>query len=165
MRATVAKSIISASGTTDIFTTGSTGILVSGLAASTTTVVDIADTTVDATIGSGNGVYILSNNATATIRVSVRDSRLVRNANYGMVVQSNLGGVAALNASNNMVSSNSFGLGALGNGARVIASGNTVTGNAGGGFFNSGGVFESAGNNIVRDNGANSGTITVFAAQ
>jgi hypothetical protein len=156
-RGTIARSIVSASG--------SNGILVSGLAASTTTFVDIADTTVDATIGNGNGISASSSNATATVRVSVRDSRVVRNSRYGMAAESTAGAAAIINASNNIVSNNGVGLGAFGSGGKVIASGNTVAGNLSAGFFNFGSVFESAGNNTVRDNGANSGTITVFAPQ
>ena len=158
MRGTIARTIVSASG--------STGILVSGITAGTNTLVDIADTTVDATtFGNGDGIVVASSNATAAVKVSVRDSRVTRNSRYAMSAQSTAGGPATLNASNNIVSNNGYGLAALSSGARVIAGGNTVTGNPISGLFNSAGVFESAGNNIVRDNGANSGAITVFAAQ
>ena len=64
-----------------------------------------------------------------------------------------------------MVSNNSTGLGAFNAGAKVISSGNTVTGNANAGFANSNAAFESAGNNTVRDNGANFGTITAVGTQ
>jgi hypothetical protein len=65
-----------------------------------------------------------------------------------------------------MVSNNVYGLIASGAGAKVISTGNTVTGNTNAGFYNNSAVFESAGNNTVRDNGsANGGTITVIATQ
>ena len=52
-------------------------------------------------------------------------------------------------------------------GSKVWASGNTVSDNAYGLFnFNSLGLFESAGNNAVRNNGTNKvGTISVVAME
>jgi len=64
-----------------------------------------------------------------------------------------------------MVSNNGYGIVAQGAGAKAISTGNTVTGNPSAGFSSGFAVFESAGNNTVRDNGANIGTITVIAAQ
>ena len=89
----------------------------------------------------------------------------MRNSYIGLFVGSNAGAAASLTASNNMVSNNGNGLVASGAGAKIISSGNTVTGNTGLGFNNFSAVFESAGNNTVRDNGANSGTITAVGTQ
>jgi len=138
------------------------GIYLYGNTPSTSTV-DIADSTVD---GNSFGIYALTTVSTAILKLSVRDSRIVRNSNYGLSVTSGAGAAASLTASNNMVSNNATGLGAFNAGAKVISSGNTVTGNANAGFYNSGAVFESAGNNTVRDNGGpNVGTITAIATQ
>jgi hypothetical protein len=68
-------------------------------------------------------------------------------------------------ASGNVISNNAlFALSGNGAGNRIWASGNTVSGN-GTGFLNqSGSIFESAGDNAVRNNGANSsGTISLVA--
>jgi len=138
------------------------GIVLYGNTPSTSTV-DIADSTVD---GNSSGIVALSNNATAILKLSVRDSRIVSNSVYGLAAASSAGAAASLTASNNMVSNNGFGLAASGAGAKVISTGNTVTCNTQAGFYNNSAVFESAGNNTVRDNGsANVGTITVIAAQ
>ena len=133
------------------------GIYLSGNIAGTS-IADIADSTVD---GNSYGIVTLSNNAAAIIKLSVRDSRIVSNLYYGLIAQSNNGAASILTASNNMVSNNAYGFGASNPGAKIISTGNTVTGNANAGFSNNGGVFESAGNNTVRDNGsAYIGTIT-----
>ena len=154
VKATITRAVVSGN-------VNNPGIYLYGNTPSTSTV-DIADSTVD---GNSYGIYALSNVSTAILKLSVRDSRIVRNSNYGLVAQSTTGAAASLTASNNMVSNNGFGLAASGAGAKVISTGNTVTGNTQAGFYNNSGVFESAGNNTVRDNGANIGTITVIAAQ
>jgi Right handed beta helix region len=138
----------------------STGIYMEGNVASATTTADIADSTID---GNLNGVDAFSAIATALVKVSVRDSRAVRNVTNGLIAQTRAGAAAAviLSASNNIVSNNAVGIGLINTGATVIASGNTVTNNAASGLINLGGVFESAGNNTVRRNGVNiNGTIT-----
>ena len=152
--ATITRAVVSANG--------SDGIRVEGNTASTTTTADIADSTMD---GNVNGVLALSSNATALVKVSVRDSRAVRNANYGVAAESTAGAAASLSASNNVVSNNGSGIGLINAGATVIASGNTVTNNVTRGFINSSAVFKSAGNNTVENNGPNSGVITVVATQ
>ena len=137
------------------------GLLLYGNTPSTSTL-DIADSTVD---GNGYGIFAFSKASTAILKLSVRDSRIVSNSSVGLAAQSDAGAATSLYASNNMVSNNATGLAAQGAGAKVISSGNTVTGNTGNGFYNSGAVFESAGNNTVRDNVGNVGTITVIATQ
>ena len=137
------------------------GIYLYGDIPSTSTV-DIADSTVD---GNSSGIYVRSNDSTAILKLSVRDSRILRSPNFGLYVASTAGAAASLYASNNMVSNNVYGLLATGAGAKIISSGNTVTGNTYTGFSNQSAIFESAGNNTVRDNGANTGTITVIATQ
>jgi hypothetical protein len=152
--ATITRAVVSGNG--------SNGIFVFGNLASTTTTADIADSTMD---GNSNGVFAQLINAAAFINVSVRDSRAVRNGNYGLAAQTSFSSATSLAASNNIVSNNSNGIGAFNAGTTVIASGNTVTNNATNGLVNSGAVFESAGNNTVRSNGANVGIITVIATQ
>jgi parallel beta-helix repeat protein len=93
-------------------------------------------------------------NSNAIVKVSVRDSRIVRNSNIGLSAQSTAVAAAMLSASNNIVSNNYAGIAVFSAGAKTIASGNTVTGNGGNGFFNLGATFESAGNNTVHDNDA-----------
>ena len=154
VKATITRAVVS--GNANNF-----GIYLLGNTPSTSTV-DIADSTVD---GNSDGIVALSNNAAAIIKLSVRDSRIVRNSSFGLIAQSNNGAGASLTASNNMVSNNANGLGVFNAGAKIISSGNTVTGNTISGFSIAGGVLESAGNNTVRDNGTNNGSITVIATQ
>jgi hypothetical protein len=136
-----------------------TGIYVLSTTALTTTTVDIADSTVD---GNSFGIYGKSTDGTAIVRMSVHGSRIVRNVNDGATVES-AGAAASLTASNNIVSDNSTGIRAFDGSARVWASGNTVSGN-GLGLHNDGGLFESAGNNALRNNGTNfMGTISPVA--
>ena len=142
---------------------GNNGIFVQGVLASTTTTADIADSTID---GNSNGVFAQSFNTTALVKVSVRDSRAVRNSTFGLSADSFSGAAVSFSASNNIVSNNTGGgIGAFNAGTTVIASGNTVTNNGSSGFRNTGGVFKSAGNNTVENNGANVGIITVVATQ
>ena len=145
---------------------GDAGIRIEGSADSTTTTADIADSTL---AGNRDGVNALAYafGGTAVVKVSIRDSRVVQNRRYGIGTESNFASVVSVSASNNIVSNNSLGIVALNARVRVFASGNTVSDNSGSGLFNgNGGVFESAGNNAVRNNGAiNSGTITTVATQ
>jgi hypothetical protein len=141
---------------------GGPAILVRGSAAGSLTIADIADSTFD---GSFQGVYAYSFNATATVRVSVRDSRAVGNTGSGLFAESVFGGAVNFAASNNIVASNFGGIRALGVGSVMWASGNTVSNNFGPGLINEVAVFTSAGNNAVYGNAANVGTITVVATQ
>ena len=153
VKATITRAVVSGNVNFGIFLFGSTP---------STSTVDIADSTID---GNAYGIYARSTLSTAILKLSVRDSRIVGNTNSGLIAQSTNGAAASLTASNNMVSNNSTGLAASGAGAIVISSGNTVTGNINAGFYNVNAVFESAGNNTVRDNAGNVGTITVIATQ
>ena len=155
VKATLTRAVVSGNS--------SSGIRVEGNVASTTTA-DIADSTVD---GSGIGVSAFSFNATAVVKVSLRDSRAVRNASYGLLAQSTAGAAVSLSASNNIVANNNNrGIGAFFAGTKVWASGNTVSDNGGAGLQNNfSALFETAGNNAVRNNGANIGTITAIATQ
>ena len=152
-RATVTRATISENTNEAVFVYGSL--------ASTTTTLDIADSTID---GNNAGVYTASTNASAVVKVSVRDSRAVRNANYGVITQSSAGAAVTFSLSNNIISNNNVGIWAN-TGSKVWASGNTVSNN-GIGLNNTGGLFESAGNNAVRNNTNNkSGTISVIAVE
>jgi parallel beta-helix repeat protein len=131
------------------------GVLVLGSVASTTTA-DIADSTMD---GNASGVYAWSTTASAVEKVSIRDSRVVRSLYEGVFVQSAAGASVTLSASNNIISNNNVGIAASQVGSKVWASGNTVSDN-GTGLLNTVGLFESAGNNAVRNNGTDtSGSI------
>jgi hypothetical protein len=153
-RATVTRVTVSGNG--------SDGIRVGANVAGTTTTADIADSTMDA---NGWGVRAVSTNAAAAAAVSVEGSRIVRNTTEGLVAQSNLGASVALSGSNNIVSNNGAGFSAINAGSKIWASGNAVSDNANWGFYNSAAsLFESAGNNALRNNGFNkSGTITVIS--
>ncbi len=154
-RATVVRSTISGNNF---------GVAVMALAAGNATTADIAASTVD---GGGIGVYALSGDPSASVKVSVHDSRLVRNGGQGVSGQSGAGGTVTLTVSRNLIANNNNGgIAALGAGTRVWASGNTVVDNMAAGLLNSGGVFESAGNNAVRNNGADVGPgITTIATK
>ena len=139
------------------------GIRVAGNVANTITIADIADSTVDR---NDNGVFAGSFIATANVKVSIRDSRAVRNLENGLYVAgNNVGTATTLSASNNMIANNRRGITAAFASAKVWASGNTVSDNTLLGLYNVGAIFESAGNNAVRNNGANDGTITVVGTQ
>ena len=133
------------------------GIYVRSNTASTITTADIADSTMSS---SSYGVYAQSSNASAVVKVSVRDSRAIGHSNTGITAASNAGAPVTVSASNNIVSNNNTGILASSPGARVWASGNTVSDN-GTGLTNNSALFESAGDNAVRNNTLNtSGTIT-----
>jgi len=139
----------------------SAGVSLTGSTSSTTTA-NIADTTVQ---GSQDGISLYSGISTAALIVSVHDSRIVRNVNSGLNAFSASGATVSISASNNSVSNSGYGIVGTNVGTRIWASGNTVSDNAFYGFFNNGGLFESAGNNAVRNNGINtSGTVTAIPA-
>ena len=131
------------------------GITVDGNLPGTTTTADIADSTM---VENFHGVRAYSNNLTAVVKVSVHDSRLVQNGGYGAYTSSASGAAVTLSLSNNIVSNRAIGatgIASFGAGSKVWASGNTVSDNGGAGLLNQGGVFESAGNNAVRNNNPN----------
>ena len=139
------------------------GIRIEGSLAGSITTADIADTTVDGNTGAG--VLAFSNNGTAVVNVSVRDSRAVRNVAAGIAANA-AGGITNLSVSNNIVSNNDKGIVGMNTGTRILASGNTVSNNSSFGLQNNGGLFETTGNNAVRNNGTNKdGAITVIAAE
>ena len=143
---------------------GFMGVWAIGNAAGTTTKTDISDSLV-----TGNGLGGLrsqSNGATATVNVAVRGSSLVQNYPQGGAAVSS-GGPATLSIANSLISGNAEGVIASGTGARAWLSGNIVSGNSTG-FWNygSGAVFESAGDNAMRNNGTDTtGTIGTVTKQ
>jgi hypothetical protein len=150
-RATVSRVTISGNGYVGVFAVG-------GLAGSTTTA-DIADSTIDANV---YGVGALSSVASALVKVSVRDSQLVRNTNVGAIAQSNLGASATLSVSNNIIANNLTGIYTGTAGANVWASRNTISDNGTGLFSSGSGLLQSAGDNAVRNNGTDaSGVISL----
>ena len=145
-RATIVRSTLSGNG--------SAGVFVIGDFSDTLTTADIAASTLD---GNANGLLAWSEAATATVRVSVRDSRLVGNVGAGASALSSQlgGGSVSLSASSNIVSNNAIGLEASQAGARIWAAGNTISAN-GTGFNNVSATIETAGNNALRHNGTDS---------
>ena len=138
-RATVTRTTVSGNSLVGIHVVGTTAI---------TTTADIADSTIST---NNYGVYAYSTNAGAVIKVSVHDSRALGNALYGVAAVSNAGAPVTVSVSNNIISNNSTGIWAQSPGARVWASGNTVSDNSYG-LFNNSALFESAGDNAVRNN-------------
>ena len=154
-RATVTRATISGSSTYY-------GVLAYGIAGGSTVTADIADSTIDK---NGTGVIAWSQNATAVVKVSVRDSRVGQNVGLGVSARSDNAAAVTLSASNNMISNNGEGIRAISPGSKVWASGNTVSDNITG-LVNSSGLLESAGDNAVRNNGVDTtGTITVIATK
>ena len=138
------------------------GVRTQGTVDGTTTTADIADSTID-TGAVGVGAFSLS--SLAVVKVSVRDSQVVRNSNMGLFTQSTStgGGLSTLSASNNIISNNGIGIYANIAGARVWASGNTVSDNVTG-LLNELAVLESASDNAVRNNGTDTtGAISPIA--
>jgi hypothetical protein len=141
------------------------GIDVSAQRAGVAATADIGDSTLD---GNGIGLSIVAGSTTNShAKVSIRDSRVVRNSNVGISTGTSMGSTVSLSASNNIVSNNFNGIVASTVDTRIWASGNTVSDNTNFGLLNEGGaLFESAGNNAVRNNGTNkSGEITVISAE
>ena len=139
------------------------GIVVQGTLAGTITTADIADSTLNENY---NGAFVFSDNASAVVRVSIRDSRAVGNTNAGVYVQSSAAASATLSASNSVFSNNNSGIFAFNTGSKVWASGNTISDNDTG-LYNSIAVIESAGNNAMRNNRTadTNGTIAVFVTK
>lgn len=109
---------------------------------------DVADTTFE---GNGAGAFLFGTNGGASV-ASVRDSHFIGNTSTALLAQSEGGGTAVLTASNNIIANNNGpGLYAVFPGSRIWASGNTITDNKRG-IWNFGGVFETAGDNAVRNN-------------
>jgi hypothetical protein len=147
---------VSASGVT-FSGNGNIDVFVVGSLAGTTTV-DVADSTID---GNGDGVSSNSNNASAVVRVSIRNSQVVRNLWSGVTANSS-SGASTLSVSNSIVSNNTWGIVTTSASAKVWSSGNTVSGNVIG-LYNVAGVLESAGDNAVRNNGTDTtGAITAI---
>jgi len=139
--------------------TGSVGLRAEGDVAGTTTTLDIIGSTVET---SSHGVSAYSDNATGALKVSVSDSLIARNANQGVSVYSTAGAPVSVAVTNNRIVNNgTVGIYAQGEGVKVWASANTVSNN-GSGLSNSGAIFETAGNNAVRNNFSSntSGSIT-----
>jgi hypothetical protein len=111
---------------------------------------------------SGNhdrGVYAYAH-AGGALRLDIRDSVLNGNADGVFAISGS--GTLQVSVSSSLVSGNIFnGMAVDGTGATLTAGGNTVTSNGYGLNQGSSGVFESAGDNIVRGNTtASAGSIT-----
>ncbi len=157
-RATVTRSTISGNA--------NVGVMTQGTVASTATTADIADSTINTNL---RGVMAYSSNATASVRVSVRESQVVQNNDFGVIAESTAGAPVTLSASNNIITNSIWGVGAYSAGSKVWVSGNTISGNNVGLInANAGGILESAGNNAMRNNvvdTSGSGAVTVIATK
>jgi hypothetical protein len=103
-------------------------------------------------------------NSSAT-RLYVSDSVLDANNSAGILAsQSYSGSVAEATVTNSFVHSAQYGLRAIGAGAKIFATGNTITNTLTAMLQESGALFESAGNNFARNNVApTGGTVTPVA--
>ncbi len=130
---------------------GSNGIFAYVTAAGTDTIVDIADSTISR---NGTGVRVFVDGVDAVITASIRDSRLLSNALHGVVANGgSASGTVHVAVSNNIIANNdSAGIVLFGGSAKVLATGNTISSNNIGLWNTSTGLFESAGNNSVRNN-------------
>jgi hypothetical protein len=142
-------------------------IRVLGQIDATTTAIDIANTTIQ---GSVTGVHLSSTNATATIRASIRDSRIYQSTDLGIHAISSAGAYVNFTASNNMIVSGAqvgsapAGIRSSGAGVYGFASGNTVAGFAVG-LENLGATFTSFGNNALQNNGIGATGVATVALQ
>ena len=148
--ATVVRSVISAAG--------GAAVHVAATASDVTTAASVSSSTLE---GSEVGGYVFTQYSSATAMLAVRDSQVNRN-NFGLWSYTE-GGTATIVASGNLVTRSSIaGIASWGGGAKAWATGNTVTGNNVGLFATGGSLFESAGNNAVRNNGTDqSGGVSV----
>jgi hypothetical protein len=128
-----------------------TAIWAWGALAGTVTNIDVADSTLE---GSNYGITAASGNATGDVKAVVRDSRVLSNATYGVLSQSTAGGYVAVSVTNSVVAHNGQGVATLGSG-KVWVSGNAVHFNNWGFTSDPAGMFESAGNNALRNNTSN----------
>ncbi|MBX3674421.1 MAG: right-handed parallel beta-helix repeat-containing protein, partial [Burkholderiales bacterium] len=150
-RATVARAVISSNT--------QSAIRVEANAADTTTTASISGSTLE---GSFAGLWAQSTHATATLKVAVTGCQVDRTS-IGLHAESSAGAPVTLTASNNLVTNTTvWGIYVNGTGAKAWATGNTVTDNVYGFVAVTNGVFESAGNNALRNNGTDQfGTVTV----
>jgi parallel beta-helix repeat protein len=140
------------------------GVFLFATVAGTVSSVEVADSTLD---GNNQGFAAFVQNVSASMRASVHGSRVVNNTTHGMGSNSGTGGGSvALTASNNIISNNDGAGIVVFNAGKVWASGNTISSNDTG-IWNTTGLFESAGNNAVRNNitADTSGTITPIATK
>jgi hypothetical protein len=131
-------------------------------AAASSNVGGVTSLTVSHTVAGNNlwGFVAESNTVTGNARLFVIDSVMESGASLGAGAYAPVGTAVAI-VSNSLVVGNFVGLRAVGAGAKVTSSGNTLSQNGTGMQNLSGAIFESMGNNTNRD--ANSGTITPVA--
>jgi hypothetical protein len=127
-------------------------------AAGITTQLTVARTTM--TRGA-TGVQVSVNVTGGAVLASVSDSTISGNTVHGAMANASSGATAVLVVTNSLITQGGTALRSQGGGAvTVAASGNTVTHNEIG-FLRSSGTFDSAGNNVLRDNATPTmGTIT-----
>jgi parallel beta-helix repeat protein len=143
---------------------GNAGVFLFATVAGTVTTAEVADSTLD---GNNQGFLAFVQNVSAAMRASVHGSRVVNNTTHGIGSNSGSGGGSvSVTASNNIISNNDVAGIVVFDAGKVWASGNTVSGNDTG-FWNTTGIFESAGNNAMRNNitADTSGTITAVATK
>ena len=141
---------------------GVTGVFVSSSSPGTTTVADVADSTLS---GNGAGMHAFVNGVVAEIFASIRDSRVVQNENGVSSNGGPAGGQARFTITNNLITNSAKGILIQNSGGKGWITGNTISHNDVG-ISNEGGVAESAGDNAIRNNTTNTtGTISTVAKQ
>lgn len=109
------------------------------------------------------GIAAYPHAANSGVRLYVTDSVFDSNQSTGILASNpgNSGAISYVSVTNSFVHGSTYGLYASGVGARILATGNTITNNLYGMMQESSAVFESAGNNFTRGNINNTfGTVT-----
>ena len=119
---------------------------------------------VDHSVANGNlNAFAAHNVATGNASLLFVADSVITKSTYDAVRAYAPAGVARVAVSNSRIFQNDAGLYASDAGAKLVATGNTVTRNAIGLVQLSSALLESAGDNVVRDNGSNFlGSITTF---
>jgi len=131
------------------------GVIALNTIASTTSTLEVSDSVIQ---GGLTCVGAVGNGASSIVSVVVSGSR-ISGCTFGAASQHGGSASATLNATNNTISHNGTA-GLITFGGKLFASGNSVHANTTG-LKNDSGIFESAGNNAVRNNGTpTAGTIT-----
>ncbi len=136
------------------------GLVASASGAGVTTKVEVSRSEAS---GNSSVGYYAGDASSGRVEFSLKDSVASENT-YGVYVDS-LGGVSVASVTGSLTSGNGgAGLLASGSGAKLVASGNTITRNGVGLYQISSAVLESAGDNVVRYNSiTTTGTITAIS--
>jgi len=160
-RVSIVDSLMRWNGTAAAFSAGAAALVsdsrflnnANGVAVLASTALTTSRVTVERCVASGNGefgYYAQATNAISIAHLTITDS-VASDNNNGIFAFAPVG-AAQVHVSNSQVSGNQYGLAANQAGARLIATGNTVTRNALGLYQANGSTFRSDGTNSVQNN-------------